>query len=63
MSKIRGFLISLCGRIPSKDEMCEIRFKNLVMQVTDATDKRIEKVIIRIEVNSDFNSDLTDTPD
>jgi hypothetical protein len=43
--------------------MCEIRFKNLVMQVTDATDKRIEKVIIRIEVNSDFNSDLTDTPD
>ena len=46
-----------------KDEMCEIRFKNLVMQVTDATDKRIEKVIIRIEVNSDFNSDLTDTPD
>lgn len=43
--------------------MCEIRFKNLVMQVTDATYKRIEKVIIRIEVNSDFNSDLTDTPD
>ena len=43
--------------------MCEIRFKNLVMQVTVATDKRIEKVIIRIEVNSDFNSDLTDTPD
>ena len=60
---LSGFLISLCGRIPSKDEMCEIRFKNLVMQVTDATDKRIEKVIIRIEVNSDFNSDLTDTPD
>ena len=43
--------------------MCEIRFKNLVMKVTDATDKRIEKVIIRIEDNSDFNSDLTDTPD
>ena len=60
---LSGFLISLCGRIPSKDEMCEIRFKNLVMQVTDATDKRIEKVIIRIEGNSDSNSDLTDTPD
>ena len=54
---LSGFLISLCGRIPSKDEMCEIRFKNLVMQVTDATDKRIEKVIIRIEGNSDSNSD------
>ena len=54
---LSGFLINLCGRIPSKDEMCEIRFKNLVMQVTDATDKRIEKVIIRIEGNSDSKRD------
>lgn len=35
----------------------------LAMKVTDATDKRIEKVIIRIEDNSDSNSDLTNTPD
>ena len=56
---LSGFLIDLCGRIPTEDEMCEIRFKNLAMQVTEATEKRIEKVIIRVE----DDSDLTDMPD
>ncbi|WP_028829306.1 transporter associated domain-containing protein [Proteocatella sphenisci] len=60
---LNGFLISLFGKIPKKDQISEMRFQNLIFQVLDVTDKRIEKVIIRIEDNSDSNSDLTDTPD
>ena len=46
---LNGFLLSQLGYIPSKDEMCELRYKHLLFQTLKVTDKRIEKVIIRIE--------------
>lgn len=46
---LNGFLISLFGNIPPKDEINEVRFKHLLINVVDVTEKRIEKVIIKIE--------------
>lgn len=46
---LNGFLISLIGNIPSKEELNEIEFKNLKIKIIEVTEKRIEKVIIRID--------------
>lgn len=46
---LNGFLLSQIGYIPPKDEMCELRYKHLFFQTLKVTDKRIEKVIIRVE--------------
>lgn len=46
---LNGFLISLFGNIPPKDQISEIRFNHLFIQAVEVTDKRIEKVLIRIE--------------
>lgn len=46
---LNGFLISLFGNIPPQDEVNEVRYKHLFINVIDVTEKRIEKVIIKIE--------------
>lgn len=46
---LNGFLISLFGNIPPKDQVNEITFKNLKIKTTQVTDKLIEKVIVHIE--------------
>lgn len=46
---LNGFLISLFGTIPPKGQISEVRFKHLLLQVVEVTDKRIEKVLIRME--------------
>jgi putative hemolysin len=46
---LNGFLISLFGNIPPKGQISEVRFKHLLIQAVEVTDKRIEKAIIRIE--------------
>lgn len=46
---LNGFLINLFGEIPQKNQISQIKYKHLNFQIIDATDKRIEKVIIRIE--------------
>lgn len=45
---LSGFLISLLGRIPETGEEASIRFKELEFTVKEATQKRIEKVLVRI---------------
>lgn len=49
------FLISLFGNIPPQNEVNEVWFKHLLINVVEVTEKRIEKVIIKIE-------DPTQTP-
>lgn len=46
---LNGFLISLFGNIPPQNEVNEVRFKHLLINVVEVTEKRIEKVIIKIE--------------
>lgn len=46
---LNGFLTGLFGGIPPKDEVSEIRFKHLLIQVIEVTDKRIEKVIVHVD--------------
>lgn len=46
---LNGFLISLFGNIPPKGQISKVRFKHLLIQAVEVTDKRIEKAIIRIE--------------
>jgi len=46
---LNGFLISLFGNIPPKGKISEIRFKHLLIQAVEVTDKKIEKAIIHIE--------------
>lgn len=46
---LNGFLISLYGNLPPKDEVTEIRYAHLLFKVVQLTDKRIEKVIVTIE--------------
>lgn len=46
---LNGFLISLFGNIPPKGQISEVRFKHLLIQAVEVTEKRIEKVIIRVE--------------
>lgn len=56
---LNGFFIGLFGKIPSKGQMSEVRFKNLLIQAVEFTDKRIEKVIIRVESHvEDFPSSV-----
>ncbi|MDP2844248.1 hemolysin family protein [uncultured Acetobacterium sp.] len=52
---LNGFLISLFGNIPPKDEVNQVRFKHLLINVVDVTEKRIEKVIIKIEDRTDLH--------
>lgn len=46
---LNGFLISLYGNLPPKDEITEIRYAHLLFKVVQLTDKRIEKVIVTLE--------------
>lgn len=46
---LNGFLINLFGKIPTEDEVREIEYKNMKIRILELTDKRIEKVTIRIE--------------
>jgi len=46
---LSGFLISLLGRIPSKEEAAEVTYKHLRMEIVEVTEKRIEKVIVHID--------------
>ncbi len=46
---LNGFFISLFGNIPPKGQISEVRFKRLLIQAVEVTDKRIEKAIIRID--------------
>lgn len=46
---LNGFLISLFGNIPPKNQVNEVTFKNLKIKTTQVTDKLIEKVIVHIE--------------
>ena len=46
---LNGFLISLYGNLPPKDEVTEIRYAHLLFKVVQLTDKRIEKVIVTLE--------------
>lgn len=45
---LNGLLISLLGNVLPKGPTGEIRYKNLLMQVLEVSDKRIEKAMIRI---------------
>lgn len=44
-----GLIISLLGRIPEEGELVEVRYKNLIIKVVEATEKRIERAIVHIE--------------
>lgn len=46
---LNGFLISLFGNIPPKDQISEVMFKNLRIQAIEVTDKKIDKVLLHIE--------------
>lgn len=46
---LNGFLIGLFGKIPPHDVDNEVRYKHLLINVIAVTEKRIEKVIIKIE--------------
>ena len=50
---LNGFLIGLFGDIPPKDQISEVKFKHLLIQVVEVTDTRVEKAIIRIDKNVD----------
>lgn len=45
---LNGFLISLFGRMPEGDEGQMVSFNNVEFEVLNATDKRIERVLITI---------------
>lgn len=45
---LSGFLISLLGRIPGTGEEASIRYKELEFTITEATHKRIEKVLVKL---------------
>lgn len=47
---LNGFLISLIGNIPSQEDLNEIEFKHLKIKIIEVTDKRIEKVIIKMQI-------------
>lgn len=55
---LNGFLISLIGNIPPKDEIIEIRFNHVRFRVIEVTDKRIEKAIILIDEPKSFIDEL-----
>lgn len=46
---LNGFLISLFGNLPPKDQISEVKYMHLDLKVVKVTDKRIEKVIIKVE--------------
>lgn len=46
---LSGFLISLLGKIPSKGDMVEVKYKHLRIEIVEVTEKRIEKVIVHID--------------
>jgi len=46
---LNGFFISLYGNIPPKGQISEVRFKHMLIQAVEVTDKRIEKAIIHID--------------
>lgn len=46
---LNGFLINLFGYMPSKDSTIEIKYKNLFIRTIKVTNRRIEKVIIKVE--------------
>jgi len=52
---LNGFLISLFGEIPSPSVVNEVRYKHLVFKVLSVTHKRIEKVLIAIDVPVDLS--------
>jgi len=45
---LNGFLISLFGNIPPKGQVSEVKFKHLLIQAIEVTDKKIEKAIIHL---------------
>lgn len=50
---LNGFLISLIGKIPLKEEvedMDEIDYENIKIKILEVTEKRIEKVLISINI-------------
>ena len=56
---LSGFLISLLGKIPPKGDVVEVNYKHLRMEIVEVTEKRIEKVIVRIDNKSEFESTKT----
>ncbi|MGB5824148.1 MAG: hemolysin family protein [Proteocatella sp.] len=46
---LSGFIISLIGRIPLKEEVIEVKYGNFRIEVIEVTDKRIEKVRFHID--------------
>jgi putative hemolysin len=47
---LNGFLISLLGGLPSYNEPCEVSYENIVFDVLECTETRIEKVKITVKV-------------
>lgn len=45
---LNGFLVSLFGAMPPKDKISEVKFKKLLFQAIEVTDKRIVKVVIKV---------------
>lgn len=54
---LSGFLISILGNIPAQGYAEEITYQHLRMQIVEVTEKRIEKVIVRIEENDQEDED------
>ncbi|MDS0525090.1 hemolysin family protein [Clostridium sp. SHJSY1] len=46
---LSGFLISLIGKIPSKDDRKIIEYYGVIFKIHEVNDRRIEKVIIQFE--------------
>lgn len=45
---LNGFFIGLFGDIPPKGQISQLKYENLLIQAVEVTDKRIEKVIIKV---------------
>ncbi|MBP8893698.1 MAG: hypothetical protein KBH09_15195 [Saprospiraceae bacterium] len=45
---LSGFLINMLGKIPAKDDIVEVNYKHLRMEIVEVTEKRIEKVTVHI---------------
>lgn len=55
---LSGFLISLIGKIPSKDDEKIIEYYGVLFKIHEVNERRIEKVIIQSEYNMPQNTEL-----
>lgn len=55
---LSGFIINLIGKIPTKIDESTINYNNIIFKMYKVSDKRIEKVILKIDEEKDLFKDL-----